>query len=370
MNITQKRVIIYRHLLSSAINNRDSSIKMLKGELPTLVEGEQEAYSILARYLNTQEAIDAFGTAIEIASRAGIEELFRILDDKERIYGEYTFPLALVDWETRENLKPLDDYSYDYGFYCYKYDSDLQYHEFEDKNSSEENKASLILDMSDPAVIMAVKTSENDVLAAILQENNEEKDVLDSFGLDPIHWAVVYGNYEAVRLLIDAGIDVNRVDDTGKPLLNLAVKYSDTRMCKMLIDAGADLNAASSMEGYTPILEASRIKNSELVKLFIDNGADYEATDDNDWVALNHATYNMDAKTLLVLLESGANPNHKSVIGRTPLFYPAGVGWEEGIKILIDYGADVYVEDIAGETAIDGARDPKIKALLKSYKIK
>ncbi|KAH9217668.1 ankyrin repeat-containing domain protein, partial [Leptodontidium sp. 2 PMI_412] len=89
-----------------------------------------------------------------------------------------------------------------------------------------------------------------------------------------------------VETLIGEGIDVNtKVDDSeyrARTLLGAAVKVD---IAKMLIDAGADLNAPIRGIGhYAPIYYAACHGNSELFRLFLDEGAHFNTADCGIWL--------------------------------------------------------------------------------------
>lgn len=66
-------------------------------------------------------------------------------------------------------------------------------------------------------------------------------------GESPLHSAVKSGNTELVKVLIEAGADVNARDQNkSTPLLEAAAK-KNARAANMLIEAGADLNARSEV---------------------------------------------------------------------------------------------------------------------------
>ncbi|KAH6713333.1 ankyrin repeat-containing domain protein [Leptodontidium sp. MPI-SDFR-AT-0119] len=84
-----------------------------------------------------------------------------------------------------------------------------------------------------------------------------------------------------VETLIGEGIDVNTkvVDNKyrARTLLGAAVKVD---IAKMLIDAGADLNAPiRGTDCYAPIYYAACDGNSELFRLFLDEGAHFNTAD-------------------------------------------------------------------------------------------
>ena len=77
------------------------------------------------------------------------------------------------------------------------------------------------------------------------------------FGTTPLHYAAFYTDDPAIiRVLLDAGADVNPQGNNGTPLhaavaynTNLAIVPAITRV---LLDAGADVNAQDLL-GFTPL---------------------------------------------------------------------------------------------------------------------
>ncbi|MEM9541186.1 MAG: ankyrin repeat domain-containing protein [Cyanobacteria bacterium P01_E01_bin.42] len=61
----------------------------------------------------------------------------------------------------------------------------------------------------------------------------------------PLHFAISAGNIDAVRVLISNGADLEIEEDDGvTPVLHAIMKH-ETEIVKLLVEAGADLNAWS-----------------------------------------------------------------------------------------------------------------------------
>lgn len=86
------------------------------------------------------------------------------------------------------------------------------------------------------------------------------------------------------KLLIEAGADVNAMDNDGKTVLMYTVLDSDnvaTGVAKLLIAAGADVNArkGNDNDDWTALFfAASREKAADVVKALLVAGADVNAT--------------------------------------------------------------------------------------------
>lgn len=91
----------------------------------------------------------------------------------------------------------------------------------------------------------------------------------------PLWYAAVQGHTLGVRLLLDAGADVNYTTFTGQTALCCAAVSNDLVSVQMLIDAGADPNRGrSKASGYTTLHQAVMADNVAVAKMLIECGAD------------------------------------------------------------------------------------------------
>ena len=100
--------------------------------------------------------------------------------------------------------------------------------------------------------------------------------------------AATIGNNEIVRILIDAGADLQ--DHEGsKPPLHCASTLGHRETVEMLLDAGADINQPDD-HGSTALMQASARGQVEIVKLLLSRGADRRLTDEQGANAVEYAT--------------------------------------------------------------------------------
>ncbi|MFL6352627.1 MAG: ankyrin repeat domain-containing protein [Bryobacteraceae bacterium] len=86
---------------------------------------------------------------------------------------------------------------------------------------------------------------------------------------------------------------------------------------------------------------AARFGQAEAVFVLVKNGADPNTTCGvNDWTVLMHAIHKDQPRSVLALLNNGANVNLPGGHGETPLMMAAGYGYTGIVRILLDHGAN------------------------------
>ncbi len=118
-------------------------------------------------------------------------------------------------------------------------------------------------------------------------------DARDRDGFPALHFAVRMGYRGIVMKLIDAGCDVNlrnRSERSGSldaTALHEAAFWGRYEAAKLLIDGGADVNAVTEQK-VAPLHRAARMTNVKVARLFLERGADPAIQDEDgktplDW---------------------------------------------------------------------------------------
>ena len=217
-------------------------------------------------------------------------------------------------------------------------------------------------------------------------------------GLTALVFAARHGDIETVRILLDAGADVNQVTEYGWTALLTATQNRYYQLGKYLLGRGADPSIANQ-GGWTPLYIATDNRNiesgdyptrqpdmdhMEYIELLLDHGADPHArmmssTETrtiftHQWLREEGATpfwraaQSGDTELLQRLLDAGADPLIATDNGTTALMVAAGIGWVEGVtyewsreqnvqtvKWLLELGPDLNARDKDGRTALMGA---------------
>jgi len=147
---------------------------------------------------------------------------------------------------------------------------------------------------------------------------------------NPLLMAVIENKEEAVNTLIQLGADVNKTISGlgGGTVLHTAAARNLPNIVKMLLDAGADINKEDN-DGRTPLITAISLDNIDMVKFLIANGADINMINRNNETPLYIAAIQSKTKVIKLLFSqpSFQNPkihNSKTVIdlAREGRFWP------------------------------------------------
>jgi ankyrin repeat protein len=160
------------------------------------------------------------------------------------------------------------------------------------------------------------------------------------------------GDSMALRLFIEAGMDVNKPDENGFTPLMIASWYGNADVAKLLIERGANLNAIMD-DGRSALQIAKEHQHPNIVEMLSKGGA-------KDFMQINKqfavAVINCITNEVISLLAQGADPNilfstivlnddeHPHMIDllrdHTALTVAVWGNHPEIVSILLDKGAD------------------------------
>lgn len=154
------------------------------------------------------------------------------------------------------------------------------------------------------------------------------------FNPDSFAFHIASDNEKECELFIDAGIDVNSRDAAGTPMICIAARHNRLEMIEKLLNLGADINAVSKDRGYSAVMDAVWKSNTEIVEF---------------------------------LVERGANLGYISRDGQPVLVLAVGTGNEKVCRILAEHGADPFMCDAMGMSALSYAKLFKKEALVPIF---
>ena len=187
--------------------------------------------------------------------------------------------------------------------------------------------------------------------------------------LTPLMQAVAAGDPVAVEALLAKGADPEARARDGVTALIVAARHGRGAIAERLLAAGAQVDAATDA-GRTALMEAAERGDLVLVRLLLKHGAQVNRRTRIRHLqtsALHLACASGYEDVVVTLLEAGADVNIQDEAGQTPLM-DAAYGNPRLVRLLLRYGADPSITNLDGKSATRIAREegqPEIYRLLK-----
>ena len=185
-----------------------------------------------------------------------------------------------------------------------------------------------------------------DTFGLLIQDNNDfisfKVDLFPHTLQTPLHDAAIRGSLEEIKSLIENGEDVNSIDEYGFTPLHLVINHvpwiEGKSIAKFLIETGADVNE-TGQNGVSPLQMA--LNHGAISQLM--------ASLDSD-----------NLEVIQMLIDAGANVNHKDKFDNTPLHVACKQGYMQAFELLIKHGADLQAKTKSQETLLHLTQNPKI----------
>ena len=168
-----------------------------------------------------------------------------------------------------------------------------------------------------------------------------------------LHAAAARGDLDGMASALKRGSDVNARNSGDATALVFALSQAralsrrsgplvTADAVRLLLDAGADLEAEDSL-GYTAIHQAVRIPDRALLDVILERGGNAKHSTKSGYSVLTHACYQPSGlhKQAIVrrLFEAGVSLDAASDYGEFPLGVCLGFGDLETLRVLLDLGA-------------------------------
>ena len=178
-------------------------------------------------------------------------------------------------------------------------------------------------------------------------------------GTSLLHSFAIVGSYGIVKALWNKGARPSILQVDKSTVLHSAVRTQDesqdegrSQMLQMFLSCekhGSDLKAAvnhQNSKGWTALKLAARKNLERCVEVLLDNGADPDIPDEENYTALHNAIGF--PAIVKLLLTKAKKINFQNNDGETPLYLAAERGLNESALTLLEYGADPNIPNKEG----------------------
>lgn len=235
---------------------------------------------------------------------------------------------------------------------------------------------------------MAAENHKTEVVRALISDGANVKLKMKG-GFTALHLAS--DSIRSAKLLIEAGADINAVDDRNVTILMTACTDGKDILAKYLLETGADAGIPNK-DGDYPLQQAAKMGHHKVVLALWDSGVSAFPEIDtkvqpivmccgNPYLTslfIGNAVVTKNPRAALPLafvsltdplrglVRDGVDINVLDGKKRSPLFYAAMAGPRsvETVRFLLEQGMDRFQQDIDGRTTMDVALAKEVRAVL------
>ena len=206
-------------------------------------------------------------------------------------------------------------------------------------------------DEAGSTALLLVAKKLHDDLINLIQVDRITKLVLPSNALNILIENTVQAYIDTIKMLLEAGSDVDAASENGLTALMMAVQIGQCDVVKLLLAHKASTNQPHA-DGDTPLIMASLNGHCYVVSLLLEAGAAVNAADRKGWTALMSAAQNGHCDIVMLLVAYGAEIDQGNHKGRTALIQASQNGHCDVVKLLLEHKAKTDEPDTDGDTPL------------------
>jgi ankyrin repeat protein len=189
-------------------------------------------------------------------------------------------------------------------------------------------------DVIDKELLVAVNKHNINIVNTLLSHRANANIKVD--GSPIINEAVINGDIEIVRLLLQYNADPTLEDIPGVPALYRAAEYGHYEIVKLLLPV-SDVNVVIRATSWTPLRVATSKGYTYIVSTLLDNGADPDFQDLFEGTPLHSAARQHYLSIAELLLQHGANISIRDYEGLTARDIAANYGYNDIVNLIDSY---------------------------------
>lgn len=157
----------------------------------------------------------------------------------------------------------------------------------------------------------------------------------------PLFWAVMHEAPKLTSLLLQHGANANGDPSRNPgsiPLLSLLLKqHPSIQIIRLLLDAGADVNI-TTVDGRTPLHLSAHCPH-EVASLLLECGAPVNKEADDGSLPIHDAVRENNIPVIKLLISHGSDINKEDSTGNSPLSIAVDSKFQDAIQLLVTAGA-------------------------------
>ena len=171
------------------------------------------------------------------------------------------------------------------------------------------------------------------------------------YGQSAIQIALEYSNFELVEELMKHDANLQVSSDMGRTLLHGVAHSDNILLAGKLINSGLDVNIKDE-DGATPVIFAACNGKFEMLKLFEEHEATLLVVENSGNDLMMNAAIGGNVELIGYLIEKGISINNYNNDDWTPLLFACRENHQEIVEILINASADIQIYNNEGETPL------------------
>ncbi|KAL5248497.1 hypothetical protein ACHWQZ_G017631 [Mnemiopsis leidyi] len=209
----------------------------------------------------------------------------------------------------------------------------------------------------DARLIAAIENHDMSEVRRICSQSPEVISIPDKTGVTPMMIAAIRGYPSIIRVLLEAGANLDQPNPGGKTALMLAAYHGHNHVITTLMELGCNWQKLDNA-GCTALHYCVERGNIDIARTLLDTGADINTPDSRGYTCLLSLCLGdrEDVEMAKFLLDNGADPNLNLQKGESVLMAATRTNKPALTRLLIEYGATVKTKTRYGYTALDMAR--------------
>lgn len=223
-----------------------------------------------------------------------------------------------------------------------------------------------------PPLTLAAHAGAREAVALLLA-HGADIDARDGNGASALQAAAVGAHAPTLKLLLQAGASIGATDDVGRNAAHYAARSGSASCLRALRRAGASLTAETSF-GWQPLHVAANHSCANAMHVLLQSGVPPAQGDCVGWTPLHLACHRLGQdvggcrckrclklherrkQCVSLLLQKGASADAVDKRRATAAHLAAAHDDVEGLRLLRAHGANLWAEDVDGQTPLRIAR--------------